>query len=137
MNFFQIVAEITGESYFGTRHALETLSQLIVYDDLYEELKIARDVYVSDAPAFPYRGILLDTSRNFIDKETILRTIKAIVYPTLAELRPNSPSMELTRRTRFIPKRMSMKLSNMACSMVLESCRNLMLPLMLAKDGNG
>ncbi|KAL7287498.1 hypothetical protein TKK_0018332 [Trichogramma kaykai] len=79
----RLVAEIGGESYFGVRHGLETLSQLIVYDDLYDELKIARDVYISDAPAFPYRGILLDTARNFMDKPAILRTIEAMAMSKL------------------------------------------------------
>lgn len=77
-NDFQLSAEIISDNFFGARHALETLSQLIVYDDLYGDLKIARDVYISDSPVFPYRGILLDTSRNFMDKASILRTIEAM-----------------------------------------------------------
>lgn len=74
----QLIADISGDNYFGARHGLETLSQLIVYDDLYGDLKIARDVFIQDAPAFPYRGILLDTARNFMDKASILRTIEAM-----------------------------------------------------------
>ncbi|XP_066589090.1 chitooligosaccharidolytic beta-N-acetylglucosaminidase [Prorops nasuta] len=71
-------ATITSASYFGARHALETLSQLIVYDDLRDYVQVVQDVYISDSPVYPYRGILLDTSRNFMDKESILRTIDAM-----------------------------------------------------------
>lgn len=39
---------------------------------------MVRDAYVIDSPVYPYRGILLDTSRNFIDKASILRTIEAM-----------------------------------------------------------
>ncbi|XP_011505330.1 PREDICTED: chitooligosaccharidolytic beta-N-acetylglucosaminidase [Ceratosolen solmsi marchali] len=74
----KLYADISSATYFGIRHAIETLSQLIVYDDLYGEIKITRDVYIQDGPVFPYRGILLDTARNFIDKATILRTIEAM-----------------------------------------------------------
>ncbi|XP_031786714.1 chitooligosaccharidolytic beta-N-acetylglucosaminidase isoform X2 [Nasonia vitripennis] len=74
----ELIADVSGKNYFGVRHALETLSQLIVYDDLYGDVKIVRDVYIKDEPAFPYRGILLDTARNFMDKASILRTIEAM-----------------------------------------------------------
>ncbi|XP_034947252.1 chitooligosaccharidolytic beta-N-acetylglucosaminidase [Chelonus insularis] len=73
-----INATITAETYFGLRHGLETLSQLIVFNDLNNEIQIARDVYIDDAPVYPYRGILLDTSRNFMDKASIKRTIEAM-----------------------------------------------------------
>ncbi|XP_046477221.1 chitooligosaccharidolytic beta-N-acetylglucosaminidase [Neodiprion pinetum] len=71
-------ASIDAKTYFGARHGLETLSQLIVYDDLYNKIQIVRDAYIVDGPVYPYRGVLLDTSRNFVDKPTILRTIRAM-----------------------------------------------------------
>ncbi|KAJ8684485.1 hypothetical protein QAD02_020277 [Eretmocerus hayati] len=79
----RIIVDLSGPSYFGIRHGLETLSQLIVYDDLRGDLKIARDVYINDEPAFAYRGILLDTSRNFMDKASILRTIDGMAMSKL------------------------------------------------------
>lgn len=36
-----------------------------------------------DSPKYPYRGILLDTSRNYVDKETILRTIDGMAMSKL------------------------------------------------------
>ncbi|CAH0551866.1 unnamed protein product [Brassicogethes aeneus] len=69
---------ITAQTYFGARHGLETLSQLIIFDDLRDELQIPRDVYIVDKPAYPYRGILLDTSRNFVTVKAIKKTIRAM-----------------------------------------------------------
>ncbi|XP_015118507.1 chitooligosaccharidolytic beta-N-acetylglucosaminidase [Diachasma alloeum] len=74
----RLMAKILADTYFGARNALETLTQLIVYNDFRNEVQMVRDVYVIDAPVYPYRGILLDTSRNFVDKITILRTIEAM-----------------------------------------------------------
>ncbi|XP_046742944.1 chitooligosaccharidolytic beta-N-acetylglucosaminidase [Diprion similis] len=71
-------ASIDARSYFGARHGLTTLSQLIVYNDLQNEIQIVRDAYIVDGPVYPYRGILLDTSRNFVDKLTIRRTIEGM-----------------------------------------------------------
>lgn len=57
---------------------METLNQLIVYDDLRSKIVILSNAHIEDGPRYPYRGILLDTSRNFVDKATILRTIEAM-----------------------------------------------------------
>ncbi|XP_014613786.1 PREDICTED: chitooligosaccharidolytic beta-N-acetylglucosaminidase [Polistes canadensis] len=69
---------ITAKTYFGARNALETLSQLIVFDDLSDKIQIIRSAHIEDKPAYPYRGILLDTSRNFISVEAIKNTIEAM-----------------------------------------------------------
>ncbi|KAL6421845.1 hypothetical protein ACFW04_010982 [Cataglyphis niger] len=78
-----VEADITANTFFGARHAVETLSQLIVFDDLRNQIQIANEVYIVDGPKYPYRGILLDTSRNYIDKETILRTIHGMAMSKL------------------------------------------------------
>ncbi|XP_015189390.1 PREDICTED: chitooligosaccharidolytic beta-N-acetylglucosaminidase [Polistes dominula] len=69
---------ITAKTYFGARNALETLSQLIIFDDLNDKIQIIVSAHIEDKPAYPYRGILLDTSRNFISVETIKNTIEAM-----------------------------------------------------------
>lgn len=37
--------------------------------------QIPRDVTIYDKPAYPYRGILLDTARNYYSIESIMATI--------------------------------------------------------------
>ncbi|XP_077280344.1 beta-hexosaminidase 1 [Temnothorax americanus] len=79
----EVEAYITANTYFGARHALETLSQLIVFDDLRNQVRISNETHIIDGPKYPYRGILLDTSRNYVDKETILRTIDGMAMSKL------------------------------------------------------
>ncbi|XP_053973490.1 chitooligosaccharidolytic beta-N-acetylglucosaminidase isoform X1 [Hylaeus volcanicus] len=79
-------ATITAKSYFGARHGLETLSQLIVFDDLRDQIQIPSQVSISDGPVYPYRGLLLDTSRNFIEKSIILRTIDGMAMSKMNTL---------------------------------------------------
>ncbi|XP_064096228.1 chitooligosaccharidolytic beta-N-acetylglucosaminidase-like [Macrobrachium nipponense] len=71
-------ATIIASNFFGARHALETLSQLIDYDENTKTLILVSTAMISDSPAFSYRGILLDTSRNFISVKAIERTLDAM-----------------------------------------------------------
>lgn len=70
-----ITANIKAETIFGARHALETISQLIIFDDLNNELLIVDTFQVDDKPTYPHRGFLLDTVRNYFPIEAIKRTI--------------------------------------------------------------
>nr|AAX94571.1 beta-N-acetylglucosaminidase [Choristoneura fumiferana] len=101
----KVNATITGGSFFGVRHGLETLSQLILYDDIRDHLLIVRDVSIEDKPVYPYRGILLDTARNYYTIDSIKKTIDAMAavklntfhwhitdsqsFPFVSERRPN------------------------------------------------
>lgn len=69
-------AQITSETVYGARHALETLSQLMVkkIDNMNRSgLVIVSSAKVSDKPVYQHRGLLLDTARHFIPIPTILR----------------------------------------------------------------
>jgi hexosaminidase len=79
----QVVADVSARSVFGARHALETLSQLTAWDDLAAVPVVLKTASVVDAPKFRYRGVLLDLSRHFLPLDTILTTIKALVYTYL------------------------------------------------------
>lgn len=72
---YEVIANISASTYFGGRHALATLSQLIVFDDLRNELQILAKVNFEDRPAFKWRALLLDTSRNFYSVKSIMRTL--------------------------------------------------------------
>ncbi|KAH9635840.1 hypothetical protein HF086_002400 [Spodoptera exigua] len=73
-----LVADITAHSFCGARHGLETLSQIVWMDPYAGSLLILEAATVVDAPRFPYRGLLLDTARNFFPTGEILRTIDAM-----------------------------------------------------------
>lgn len=75
-----IVVNITAENIFGVRHAFETISQLIVFDDVHGEVQIVDNFEVDDKPAYPHRGFLLDTVRNYYPIDDIKRTIGKLVY---------------------------------------------------------
>jgi len=62
---------------------LETLNQLITYDDVKNGLVIMRDVNITDSPAFPFRSLALDTSRNYFSVESIKRTIDGMAASKL------------------------------------------------------
>ncbi|GAB0100869.1 Beta-hexosaminidase [Sergentomyia squamirostris] len=74
---------IVASTYYGARHGVETLSQLIVYDNIRKELQILSNVSLDDAPAFKHRGISLDTSRNYFSLESIRKTIDALAMVKL------------------------------------------------------
>lgn len=78
-----ILVYIEAESYFGIRNGLETLSQLIAYDDAENNLMIVNHASITDEPAYAYRGLLLDTSRNYISIKEIKHQIDAMAASKL------------------------------------------------------
>ncbi|CAH1187182.1 unnamed protein product [Phyllotreta striolata] len=68
-------ADITAKTFFGARGALETLSQLIWWDPYDRTLKVIKAATVRDKPAFPYRGLMVDTSRNFMSIDSLKRML--------------------------------------------------------------
>ena len=75
-----MTAYITANTFFGARHAMETLSQLMAWDDLVNSLVIVQNATINDRPAFPYRGLLIDTSRSFIEIPMLKRIIDGLSY---------------------------------------------------------
>jgi len=85
-NGSMLKVEITAKTYFGCRHALETLSQLVVFDELKGSLVMPSSVTIEDEPAFSYRGVLLDTCRHFLPVWMIKKTITAMSYVKMNRL---------------------------------------------------
>uniref|UniRef100_A0A182R2N8 Beta-hexosaminidase n=1 Tax=Anopheles funestus TaxID=62324 RepID=A0A182R2N8_ANOFN len=79
----ELLATIVANTFFGARHGLETLSQFVLYDNIRNELQMVTTANVSDAPAYPHRGLALDTSRNFIDLLSLRRTIDGMAMVKL------------------------------------------------------
>lgn len=73
-----VVVTINADTVFGARHGLETLSQLVVFDDIRNELQVPKEFTIEDAPFYVHRGLLLDTSRNYYTVASIKRTIGEI-----------------------------------------------------------
>ena len=78
VNFQQI--NISAANYFGARNAIETLFQLIEYDDIRNTYIILGVANIIDYPEFQHRGIMLDTSRNFIHKKVLKRIIAGLAH---------------------------------------------------------
>lgn len=72
----EVAVFIKTTTVYGARHALETVSQLIATSD--NQLVIVTSATVSDKPAYPHRGLLLDTARNYLPLYAIQRTINAM-----------------------------------------------------------
>ncbi|KAK7071900.1 beta-N-acetylhexosaminidase activity protein [Halocaridina rubra] len=69
---------ILAPTYAGARHALETLSQLITYDEDKNSLMVVKNARITDKPAYKYRGLMLDTGRNYYTKEELMSLLDAM-----------------------------------------------------------
>ncbi|KAJ8705945.1 hypothetical protein PYW07_010722 [Mythimna separata] len=74
----QVVIKLVSASFCGLRHALETLSQLILLDQSTGNLITLSNIIIKDAPSYKYRGLMIDTGRNYIPIPDIMRTIDAM-----------------------------------------------------------
>ncbi|XP_055912181.1 chitooligosaccharidolytic beta-N-acetylglucosaminidase-like [Eupeodes corollae] len=79
----QVLVEIEARTYFGARHGLETLAQLIVYDDIGRCMEILVDTEIHDAPVYKHRGLLLDTARHYFSLKSIKRTLDGMAMSKL------------------------------------------------------
>ena len=77
----EVKAKVVASTFFGARHALETLSQLISFDS--GVLAVVSSASVMDRPKYPYRGLLLDTGRNYFSVAAIKRVIRGMSYDKL------------------------------------------------------
>jgi len=75
-----LVANINATTYFGARHALETLSQIIAYDDNTDTLQMVTRADITDKPEYTHRGLILDTSRNYFSIPILKRVIDGLSY---------------------------------------------------------
>lgn len=71
-------AKIEAINFFGARNGLETLFQLIIFDNVKSGLFIVDSADITDKPQFKHRGMSLDTSRNFFPIEALKRTINGM-----------------------------------------------------------
>ncbi|CAK1553013.1 unnamed protein product [Leptosia nina] len=67
--------DVYANSFCGVRHAFETLSQIIWFDLYAGSLFMLEAANVDDVPRFRYRGLMLDTARNYFPVSDLLQTI--------------------------------------------------------------
>lgn len=91
-----ISINISAATYFGARHALETVLQLIWYDRIDHTLKIFHDLIIQDSPVFSHRGLMIDTARNYIPTNILRKAVDG-----LAASKMNVLHLHLTDATSF------------------------------------
>ncbi|KAJ5766260.1 uncharacterized protein N7511_003876 [Penicillium nucicola] len=74
--------KITAQTVWGALHAFTTLQQIIISDGK-GGLIIEQPVKIQDAPLYPYRGIMVDTGRNFISVRKIMEQIDGMALSKL------------------------------------------------------
>lgn len=82
----EITIKIAAKTFYGARHAFETLSQMIIHDELNHEIKILSSVEIEDSPMFRHRGISLDTARNYYPVSFLKKTINGLAMDKLNSL---------------------------------------------------
>ncbi|KAJ5114497.1 hypothetical protein NUU61_000256 [Penicillium alfredii] len=74
--------KIHAQTVWGALHAFTTLQQIIISDGK-GGLIIEQPVRIEDAPLYPYRGIMIDTGRNFISVRKIFEQIDGMALSKL------------------------------------------------------
>ncbi|KAJ1936626.1 Glucosamine-6-phosphate isomerase (Glucosamine-6-phosphate deaminase) (GNPDA) (GlcN6P deaminase), partial [Linderina macrospora] len=75
-------ASLKAKSPYGVVRGLETFSQLVSSNG-YGKVVANTPISIKDAPKFPHRGILFDTSRNWFSVDAVKHTLDAMSYNKL------------------------------------------------------
>lgn len=77
-------ARIQALTVYGALRGLETLSQLCTYNFTAKAVRIRGAPWrISDAPRFPHRGLLVDTSRHFEPIPVLKQIVESMAYAKL------------------------------------------------------
>ena len=75
------VVKISAATVYGMYHALETLSQLTRFDFDTQTFQVRHAPWlIHDAPRFPHRGLLIDTSRHYLPVKAIKAIVDSVTY---------------------------------------------------------
>ncbi|XP_029126540.1 beta-hexosaminidase 1 [Cajanus cajan] len=75
---------IEANTVFGALRGLETFSQLCSFDYTTKTVQIYKAPWsIQDKPRFPYRGLMLDTSRHYLPVDVIKQIIESMSYAKL------------------------------------------------------
>lgn len=74
-------ATASAPTVYGALHALETFSQLVRFNFSSASYNVPGAPWlISDAPRFPHRGLMIDTSRHFETLATIRKVVDSLPY---------------------------------------------------------
>ncbi|PKA59282.1 Beta-hexosaminidase 3 [Apostasia shenzhenica] len=77
-------AEIEAQTVYGALHAFETFSQLCNVNLTTNIIELHSAPWkIVDQPRFPYRGLMIDTSRHYLPLQTIKNVIDSMTYAKL------------------------------------------------------
>lgn len=77
-------AHIEANSVYGALHGLQTFSQLCNYNFKTRLIEVGSVPWtIVDGPRFPYRGLLIDTSRHYLPLPVIKNVIDSMTYAKL------------------------------------------------------
>ncbi|KAK0385740.1 hypothetical protein NLU13_6917 [Sarocladium strictum] len=74
--------EITAKTVWGAIHAFTTFQQIVISNGQ-DGLIVEQPVTIKDHPNFPYRGVMLDTARNFISPEKMKEQMNGMALAKL------------------------------------------------------
>ncbi|KAL2941429.1 Beta-hexosaminidase 3 [Bienertia sinuspersici] len=88
-------AHIEANSVYGALHGLQTFSQLCAYNFKTRLVELSMVPWtIFDQPRFPYRGLLIDTSRHYLPLPVIKKVIDSMTYAKLVTIVLLSSSIE-------------------------------------------
>ncbi|KAG5984979.1 hypothetical protein E4U55_002386 [Claviceps digitariae] len=70
------IVEVTAKTVWGALHAFTTFQQLVIFEG--QGLIVEQPVTIKDYPKYPYRGVMIDTGRNFISVSKIKEQIDGL-----------------------------------------------------------
>lgn len=89
LNVSYPLVTLTSQTVYGALRGLETFSQLVECASSKGTWSYSisnTPIMISDAPRFPWRGLLIDTSRHYLPLETIYDAIDGLAYSKMNTL---------------------------------------------------
>lgn len=74
--------EISAKTVWGALHAFTTFQQIVISNGQ-DGLVVEQPVTIKDKPNFPYRGVMIDSARNFISPEKIKEQMNGMALAKL------------------------------------------------------
>lgn len=69
--------KLSAKTIWGALHGFTTLQQIVIYDEK-NGFHVEQPVKISDKPKYTYRGLMLDTGRNFLSPKKIKEQIRGM-----------------------------------------------------------